>query len=163
MKASLFTSPLPNNTRTNYNNHHSKNVFHRHSHFHFGRRERRHQGASQPRLALHQACETVPPLAICGSQGTPPANFSIPISVQDFKNFWSALKSSEFVESQKETDVVKWTFNDGTVLEVKQEEHSVSGRKLLFSINAFRHLQFLTEIPTVYQPLHHLQHHHLAA
>ena len=47
-------------------------------------------------------------------------------TVQDFKNFWSALKSSEFVESQKETDVVKWTFNDGTVLEVKQEEHSVS-------------------------------------
>ena len=25
-----------------------------------------------------------------------------------------------------ETDVVKWTFKDGTVLEVKQEEHSVS-------------------------------------
>lgn len=24
-----------------------------------------------------------------------------------------------------ETDVVKWTFKDGTVLDVKQEEHSV--------------------------------------
>lgn len=54
-------------------------------------------------------------------------------TVQDFKNFWSALKSSEFVESQKETDVVKWTFTDGTVLEVKQEEHSVSTHSLRHS------------------------------
>lgn len=46
--------------------------------------------------------------------------------VQDFKNFWSALQSSEPVKgASDETDVVKWTFKDGTVLEVKQEEHSV--------------------------------------
>jgi hypothetical protein len=45
--------------------------------------------------------------------------------VQNFSDFWSALKKSEFVKSQEETDVVKWTFSDGTELEVKQEEHSV--------------------------------------
>jgi hypothetical protein len=28
--------------------------------------------------------------------------------------------------ANEETDVVKWSFKDGTVLEVKQEEHSVS-------------------------------------
>ncbi|KAH8169516.1 polyketide cyclase / dehydrase and lipid transport domain-containing protein [Sarocladium implicatum] len=56
------------------------------------------------------------------------------IKLQDFKNFWSALKSSEFVESQKETDVVKWTFNDGTVLEVKQEEHSSINHYITYSI-----------------------------
>lgn len=48
------------------------------------------------------------------------------LTVQNFSDFWSALKKSEFVKSQEETDVVKWTFTDGTELEVKQEEHSVS-------------------------------------
>lgn len=52
-------------------------------------------------------------------------------TVNEFKSFWSALKSSEFTESQKETDVVKWSFKDGTVLEVKQEEHSVGSARLL--------------------------------
>lgn len=36
------------------------------------------------------------------------------------------MKSSEWVKgASDETDIVKWTFKDGTVLEVKQEEHSV--------------------------------------
>jgi hypothetical protein len=47
------------------------------------------------------------------------------IKLQDFSKFWSALESSQFIKAQEETDVVKWTFKDGTVLEVKQEEHSV--------------------------------------
>lgn len=52
----------------------------------------------------------------------------IALPVQNFSAFWSALKQSEVVKSQEETDLVKWTFNDGTELEVKQEEHSVSNR-----------------------------------
>jgi hypothetical protein len=54
------------------------------------------------------------------------------IKLQDFAHFWSALKSSEFVKGvSNETDVVKWTFKDGSVVEVKQEEHSVSPRRRL--------------------------------
>lgn len=49
------------------------------------------------------------------------------IKLHDFANFWTALKKSEFVKGvSNETDVVKWTFKDGTTVEVKQEEHSVS-------------------------------------
>ena len=49
------------------------------------------------------------------------------IKLQDFGTFWSKLEKSEWVKgSSPETDIVKWTFKDGTVLEVKQEEHSVS-------------------------------------
>ena len=48
------------------------------------------------------------------------------IKLQDFHVFWSKLKSSEFVKGMSpETDIVKWEFKDGTVLEAKQEEHSV--------------------------------------
>ena len=49
------------------------------------------------------------------------------IKIQDFSKFWSALSSSEYVKgASEETDIVKWTFKDGSVIEVKQEEHSVS-------------------------------------
>ena len=48
------------------------------------------------------------------------------IKLQDFHNFWTKLEKSEHVKgASPETDVVKWTFKDGTVLDVKQEEHSV--------------------------------------
>lgn len=48
------------------------------------------------------------------------------IKLQDFGVFWSALSKSEVVkDANNETDVFKWTFKDGTVYEVKQEEHSV--------------------------------------
>lgn len=48
------------------------------------------------------------------------------IKLQDFGKFWSMLDKSEWVKgASPDTDVVKWTFKDGTVLEVKQEEHSV--------------------------------------
>lgn len=49
------------------------------------------------------------------------------IKLENFSDFWSALSKSEMVKgASNDTDVVKWTFKDGTVLEVKQEEHSVS-------------------------------------
>jgi hypothetical protein len=49
------------------------------------------------------------------------------IKLENFSKFWTKLTNSEFVKgASPDTDVVKWTFKDGTVLEVKQEEHSVS-------------------------------------
>lgn len=49
------------------------------------------------------------------------------IKLENFADFWSALEKSETVKgASPDTDVVKWTFKDGQVLEVKQEEHSVS-------------------------------------
>jgi len=48
------------------------------------------------------------------------------IKLENFSDFWSALSKSETVkDASPDTDIVKWTFKDGTVLEVKQEEHSV--------------------------------------
>lgn len=55
-----------------------------------------------------------------------PSNVWHLIKLQDFSKFWSALSTSEFVKgASPDTDIVKWSFKDGTVLEVKQEEHSV--------------------------------------
>lgn len=53
------------------------------------------------------------------------------IKLQDFSKFYSALDKSEYVKgASEETDIVKWSFKDGTVLEVKQEEHSVRANGL---------------------------------
>jgi IS1 family transposase len=49
------------------------------------------------------------------------------IKLESFANFWSSLSKSEVNKgTTDDTDVIKWTFKDGTVLDVKQEEHSVS-------------------------------------
>ncbi|KAF3062405.1 putative bet v1-like protein [Daldinia childiae] len=57
------------------------------------------------------------------------------IKLQNFNNFWSALKSSQYVKgTSDETDVVKWTFKDGTELEVKQEEHSTINHYITYSV-----------------------------
>lgn len=54
------------------------------------------------------------------------------IKLQDFSKFWSAVSKSEYVKgASEETDIVKWSFKDGTELEVKQEEHSVSVYEVL--------------------------------
>ena len=48
------------------------------------------------------------------------------IKLQDFHQFWTKLDKSHHVKGvSHETDIVQWTFKDGTVQEVKQEEHSV--------------------------------------
>ena len=48
------------------------------------------------------------------------------VKLQDFHQFWSKLDKSFHVKGvSPETDIVKWTFKDGTQQEVKQEEHSV--------------------------------------
>ncbi|KAL8814080.1 MAG: hypothetical protein Q9223_006668 [Gallowayella weberi] len=48
------------------------------------------------------------------------------IKLQDFSSWWSKLQGDDFIKgASPETDVVKWTFKDGTAWDVKQEEHSV--------------------------------------
>ncbi|KAF1980399.1 Bet v1-like protein [Bimuria novae-zelandiae CBS 107.79] len=57
------------------------------------------------------------------------------LKLHDFDKFWSKLEKSEAVESASpETDVVKWTFKDGTVLDVKQEEHSAIDHYITYSV-----------------------------
>ena len=49
------------------------------------------------------------------------------IKLSSFPEFWKALSKAETVKGvSPETDIVRWHFKDGTVNEVKQEEHSVS-------------------------------------
>lgn len=60
------------------------------------------------------------------------------VKLQDFNKFWSAISESQYVKgASPETDIVKWSFQDGTVLEVKQEEHSV--RIVPHDMRATRH------------------------
>lgn len=57
------------------------------------------------------------------------------IKLQDFSKFWSKLDKSEWVKgSSPDTDVVQWTFKDGTVLDVKQEEHSSLDHFITYSV-----------------------------
>ncbi|KUI70121.1 hypothetical protein VM1G_06286 [Cytospora mali] len=57
------------------------------------------------------------------------------IKLQDFSKFWSSLSKSEVVKgASDETDVFKWTFKDGTVYEVKQEEHSSINHMITYSV-----------------------------
>ncbi|KAF2485594.1 hypothetical protein BDY17DRAFT_107490 [Neohortaea acidophila] len=57
------------------------------------------------------------------------------IKLQDFSKFWSAITKSETVKgASEEADVFKWSFKDGTVLEVKQEEHSAIHHYITYSI-----------------------------
>ena len=62
------------------------------------------------------------------------------VKLEDFSKFWTKLSKSEFVKGvSPDTDIVKWTFKDGTVLEVKQEEHSVCPRsELLIGVGCDR-------------------------
>jgi len=56
------------------------------------------------------------------------------IKLENFADFWSALEKSETVKGvSPDTDVVKWTFKDGQVLEVKQEEHSDNWKGFCFA------------------------------
>lgn len=57
------------------------------------------------------------------------------IKLQNFASFWSKLEKSEWVKGvSEETDIVKWSFKDGTVLEVKQEEHSTIDYYITYSV-----------------------------
>ncbi|KAB5545897.1 hypothetical protein GE09DRAFT_1132852 [Coniochaeta sp. 2T2.1] len=57
------------------------------------------------------------------------------IKLESFADFWSALKSSKVVKGvSNDTDVVEWTFKDGSVVQVKQEEHSTINHYITYSI-----------------------------
>ncbi|KAI1327441.1 hypothetical protein F5Y16DRAFT_197099 [Xylariaceae sp. FL0255] len=57
------------------------------------------------------------------------------IKLQNFSDWWTTLKSSEFVKgASNEADVVHWTFKDGSELEVKQEEHSTINHFITYSV-----------------------------
>ncbi|KAF1994541.1 Bet v1-like protein [Amniculicola lignicola CBS 123094] len=57
------------------------------------------------------------------------------IKLTGFAAFWSKLDKSEAVKgASPETDIVKWTFGDGTALEVKQEEHSTIEHYITYSV-----------------------------
>lgn len=97
------------------------------------------------------------------------------IKLQDFSKFWSAIKSSEYVKgTSDETDIVKWSFQDGTELEVKQEEHSVCSAVAallvcdLMTATSYARTKaegLFADISRLKdnQPLHHVLRHHLAA
>lgn len=73
------------------------------------------------------------------------------IKLENFADFWSALAKSETVKgASADTDIVKWTFRDGTVLEVKQEEHSAIDHFITFSvISAHPELEYSSVLSTV--------------
>lgn len=57
------------------------------------------------------------------------------IKLQDFHHFWTKLEKSHHVKgTSHETDIVKWTFKDGTEQEVKQEEHSSIDHFITYSV-----------------------------
>ncbi|KAK4985643.1 hypothetical protein LTR66_007745 [Elasticomyces elasticus] len=57
------------------------------------------------------------------------------IKLQDFSKFYSAIEKSAFVkDANEETDIVKWSFKDGTELEVKMEEHSTLNHFITYSV-----------------------------
>lgn len=69
------------------------------------------------------------------------------IKLQDFSKFWTTLEKSEFVkDASSETDIVKWTFKDGTEQEVKQEEHSVSTFFISFFLLNFSLFESLIQV-----------------
>jgi len=73
------------------------------------------------------------------------------IKLENFAHFWSALKHSETIKGvSPDTDVVKWSFKDGTVLEVKQEEHSAIDHYITYSvISAHPQLSYSSVLSTV--------------
>ncbi|KAL8706084.1 MAG: hypothetical protein Q9201_000849 [Fulgogasparrea decipioides] len=61
------------------------------------------------------------------------------IKLQSFHRFWSALKTASYIKepaTSPETDIVKWEFKDGTVQDVKQEEHSAINHFITYSVIA---------------------------
>ncbi|KAF2008915.1 Bet v1-like protein, partial [Aaosphaeria arxii CBS 175.79] len=73
------------------------------------------------------------------------------IKLQDFSKFWSKLEKSEWVKgASEETDIVKWSFKDGTTLEVKQEEHSTIDHFITYSvISAQPALSYTSVVSTI--------------
>ncbi|KAK8194400.1 hypothetical protein M8818_007590 [Zalaria obscura] len=73
------------------------------------------------------------------------------IKLQDFSKFWGALSKSEAVKgTSEETDIVRWSFKDGSEVEVKQEEHSTLNHYITYSvITAQPELSFTSVVSTI--------------
>ncbi|KAK6536046.1 hypothetical protein TWF281_000292 [Arthrobotrys megalospora] len=57
------------------------------------------------------------------------------VKLNSFSEWWSALTTSERVTGvSDETDIFKWTFKDGTVVEIKQEAHSAIDHYITYSL-----------------------------
>jgi len=57
------------------------------------------------------------------------------IKLESIGDFWSALKKSELVKGvSPDTDIVRWTFVDGAVVEVKLDEHSSIDHFITYSV-----------------------------
>ncbi|PBP15994.1 hypothetical protein BUE80_DR013247 [Diplocarpon rosae] len=73
------------------------------------------------------------------------------IKLEKFAAFWGKLAKSETVTgASPDTDVVKWTFKDGQVWEVKQEEHSTIDHYITYSvISAQPQLSYSSVLSTI--------------
>ncbi|KAH8731631.1 hypothetical protein GQ44DRAFT_822509 [Phaeosphaeriaceae sp. PMI808] len=73
------------------------------------------------------------------------------IKLQDFSKFWSALDKSDWVKgTSDEAEVVEWSFKDGTVVEVKQEEHSSIDHFITYSVISARpELSYSSVVSTI--------------
>jgi len=73
------------------------------------------------------------------------------IKLPSFGQWWSKLSKSAAVNNTSpETDVVRWDFVDGTVLEVKQEEHSSIDHFITYSvITATPELSYSSVVSTI--------------
>ncbi|KAK3987565.1 hypothetical protein QBC44DRAFT_331138 [Cladorrhinum sp. PSN332] len=57
------------------------------------------------------------------------------IKLGEFDKFWPAIKKAEQVKGvSDDTDVVRWSFQDGNVVEVKQDEHSNLDHFITYSV-----------------------------
>ncbi|KAL2189976.1 Bet v1-like protein [Thermothelomyces heterothallicus CBS 203.75] len=73
------------------------------------------------------------------------------IKLPEFDKFWPAISKAEHVKStSSETDVVRWTFKDGSVVEVKQDEHSNLEHFITYSvINTEPELPYSSVVSTI--------------
>ncbi|KAK0665599.1 hypothetical protein QBC41DRAFT_339708 [Cercophora samala] len=76
------------------------------------------------------------------------------IKLAEFPTFYSQIKKAEHIVKgvSDETDVYKWTFKDGSVVEIKQDEHSVGSPSLLQApcvINSEPELSYSSVVSTI--------------
>ncbi|KAL1838105.1 hypothetical protein VTJ49DRAFT_3036 [Mycothermus thermophilus] len=73
------------------------------------------------------------------------------LKLPEFHKFWSAIAKAEVVKgTSPETDVVRWTFKDGSVVEVKQDEHSNLDHFITYSvINSEPNLSYSSAVSTI--------------
>jgi len=73
------------------------------------------------------------------------------IKLLEIPKFWSLIKKAEHVKGVSyDTDVVRWTFKDGNVVEVKQDEHSNLDHFITYSvINAEPELSYSGVVTTI--------------